>query len=342
MDFLVPVLILGILGLIAATVLVTTGRKAGLRPNAAAEQIMSVLPDTDCGTCGYSSCVLFAQAVADNHADPAACLSGGAKVVQDVTGILEQVIPHPIDKKVAVVHCKGGAKEARTRAIYDGIGDCHAAIVIGDSGRVCSYGCIGLGTCVRACPENAITINSNGLAVIDTELCTGCEACLAVCPRSIISMIPAVHKIYLACANRDHGSRVKNYCCVGCTACAICVKVTPTGAVSMESNLPVLDYFTRETFVAAANKCPQNCFIDMARARPKANIDSKCDGCGVCPESCPVDAITGTHGERHTIDKALCIGCGICVEKCHAHAISLWGGMASSLRQEKLRRTRRS
>jgi electron transport complex protein RnfB len=341
MGLIAPILVLAGFGLLTGAALAAAGRKNGLQINAAAGQIVAVLPDTDCGACGYSSCVLFAQAVADNHADPASCLSGGSKVVHEVAGILEQTVPHPIDKKVAVIHCKGGTAEARSRAAYDGIQDCHAAVVIDGGGRVCSFGCIGLGTCVRACPEDAISVNGNGLAVVNTERCTGCEKCLAVCPRSIIGMIPAVHKIFLACSNHDHGSRVMSYCSVGCTACAVCIKATPTDAISMESNLPVLDYHTRETFVAAAHKCPQNCFVDMAKARPKANIDSKCDGCGVCPASCPVNAISGTHDLRHEVDKSLCIGCGICVDKCHAHAISLWGGMAPGLRQEKLRRTRR-
>jgi len=237
-----------------------------------------------------------------------------------------------------VVHCKGGRSEAVRIAVYDGLEDCHAAGIPGHQAAVCTYGCIGLGSCVRVCRENAIVISDNGVAVIDTEKCTGCEQCVSACPRSIISMIPAVHKIYLACSNHDHGSHVTEYCSVGCTACTLCVKATPTGAISMENNLPVLEYTTRETFVAALHKCPSHCFIDMAKARPKANIDSTCDGCGVCPGVCPVNAITGQPRQRHVIDKSACIGCGLCVDKCHVHAISLWGGMALGL-QEKRPRT---
>ena len=339
MDIAVPVVVLGSISLVSGALIAVSSRTSHLALNKAAERIQAVLPSADCGICGYSSCTLFAQAVADNHADPAACLSGGSKVAVEVGVVLAKMLEHPLDKRIAVVHCRGGIKEAGMTAVYDGLQDCHAATVVANGAKICTYGCLGLGSCVRACPENAIRIIENGVAVVDTEKCSGCEKCVASCPRSIITMIPSVHKIYLACDNHDNGNRVKQYCSVGCTSCAECVKTTPYGSIVMENNLPVLDYYTRETFVAAAHKCPSTCFIDMARARPKANIDSKCDGCGVCPTVCPVEAINGSHGERHVINKTTCIGCGLCVDTCHTHAISLWGGLAYTM-QNKQRRTR--
>ncbi len=72
---------------------------------------------------------------------------------------------------MAVVHCKGGKKEALERAVYSGIQDCHAATIVGNGPKVCQDGCLGLGTCVRACPFGAIYINSNGVALVDPEKC---------------------------------------------------------------------------------------------------------------------------------------------------------------------------
>jgi len=95
----------------------------------------------------------------------------------------------------------------------------------------------------------------------------------------------------------------------------------------MQNNLPVLDYKKNENFIPAANKCPSKCFIDLVKARPKANIDTQCDGCDECIEICPAKAISGEKGQRHVIDKEKCIGCGTCLDKCHTHAISLWGGL---------------
>jgi MinD superfamily P-loop ATPase len=106
----------------------------------------------------------------------------------------------------------------------------------------------------------------------------------------------------------------------------------------MVNNLPVLDYSKEENFIPAANKCPSNCFIDLVKARPKANIDTKCDGCGQCIPVCPVKgAIVGESGQRHSIDKTKCIGCGICLDVCPVHAISLWGGLGYSAHDKSKR-----
>ncbi|MDR2577337.1 MAG: 4Fe-4S binding protein, partial [Chitinispirillales bacterium] len=189
-------------------------------------------------------------------------------------------------------------------------------------------GCRGLGSFVSSCLFDALIINEHGIAVVSPEKCTGCGKCVPSCPRKVISLIPQVHKVYLACSNRDKGAKVKQYCSVGCTACTLCVKATLSGAVSMEGNLPVLDYTTNEIFIIAHAKCPTKCFVDLAKMRPRANIDTKCTGCGKCAVVCPMKTvIKGTPGERHVIDKDKCIGCGTCLNACTVRAIALWGGL---------------
>jgi NAD-dependent dihydropyrimidine dehydrogenase PreA subunit len=109
----------------------------------------------------------------------------------------------------------------------------------------------------------------------------------------------------------------------------------------MENNIPRLDYSKNENFIPAAAKCPQKCFVDMAKGRPKVNIDTACNGCGECVPVCPTDAIAGEQGKRHIVDKEKCIGCGICLDKCPIHAISLWGGLGYANQEEKVSRIRR-
>lgn len=288
--------------------------------------IQAALPNINCGACGYPACSGFAKAVAKGLSQPTGCIPGGSKTahaIADILGITVKVE----EAEMAVVHCKGGLKEAAERSLYDGIIDCHAAIAAGNGSKVCADGCLGLGSCVSACPFNALSVNPNKVAVVAPDKCNGCGKCVASCPRNIISLIPRVHKIFLACSNHDHGVKVKKYCSVGCTACAVCVKATVSGTITLEDNLPVLDYSREENFIVAAHKCPADCFIDLVKTRPKVNIDVKCDGCGECVAYCPVDAIHGERGHRYIIDKEKCIGCGLCLTRCHVHAIALWGGL---------------
>jgi Na+-translocating ferredoxin:NAD+ oxidoreductase RNF subunit RnfB len=292
------------------------------------DQIRRTLPNLDCGVCGFSRCIDFASAVAAGKAGAAACVPGGPNTAHAIADIMGMVA-EPGEPVMAAVHCKGGLAEVKERARYDGIPDCHAALLFGNGVRACSEGCLGLGSCVRACPFGALRIGANEIAEVDRHKCTGCGACVPSCPRNLLSLIPHVHKIYLACSNHDAGEKVTSYCTVGCTACEKCAAATPSGAISMNNNLPVLDYYTpSENFVAAVHACPSKCFVDLIKARPKANIDTKCDGCTECAAVCPVTgAITGKKGVRHVIKKDLCIGCGRCLNTCHVRAISLWGSL---------------
>jgi electron transport complex protein RnfB len=335
MDLFLPVFIVGSIGFFFGLGLSIASKRLHISSDPRIPEINGVLPGLNCGACGFSSCVEFAKAVAEGKSEPSRCIPGGPKTIHAIADIL-CVNATPAEPMMAVVHCRGGNAESARKAHYDGIADCNAAVLAGNGSRICSDGCLGLGTCVRACPFGAISINENEVAVVDPDKCTGCELCVKSCPRNIISMIPIVHKIFVACSNHERGVKVKKYCSAGCTSCTLCVKATPSGAISMEENIPVLDYAGNENFISAAYKCPSKCFVDLIKVRPKANIDTKCDGCGECILECPVpNAIKGQIGARHVIDKEKCIGCGLCLNRCHTHAISLWGGIGYNTEKKR-------
>lgn len=325
-----PIFVVGGVGLFFGLFLSVASKKLHVFIDPRIEKIQELLPNANCGACGFAGCSGFAKAVVKGEAEPTACIPGGAKISSEIAEILG-VEAKAAEAMMAVVHCKGGKKEAKERSLYKGIKDCTAATLAGNGSKLCPDGCLGLGTCVKACPFNALYINENGVAVVNPQKCTGCGKCTTVCPRNLIELIPKVHKIFIACNNHDRGGKVKKYCSVGCTGCTLCVKATPSGAIEMQNNIPVLDYSHKENFIPAAFKCPSKCFVDLVKARPKANIDTKCDGCGECIKVCPIkEAITGEKGSRHVIDKNKCIGCGICLDSCPVHAISLWGGLGYS------------
>lgn len=337
MDLLSPILVVGAVGLVFGLGLAIASLKLAVETDPRIDDILGVLPGANCGACGYPGCSAFAKAVAEGSAEPSGCIPGGASVAHKVADILG-VSAEAAEPLMAVVHCKGGNAEAKSRSNYQGIEDCQAAVLAGNGPKLCAEGCLGLGSCVRACPFGAIAVNDNGLAVVDPEKCTGCGKCVEACPRHIISLIPRAHKIFLACSNHERGAKVKKYCSVGCIACQLCVKNTPSGAITMENNLPVLDYGAGENFVVAAHKCPPKCFVDLVKVRPKVNIDSKCDNCGACVPVCPTKAISPEEGGRHVVDKAKCIGCGLCLDVCHVRAIAMWGGLGHT-KDDRTRRT---
>ncbi len=326
-DLLQPLAVIGGVGFVLGIGLGYASKKLHVYVDPRIGKVQDALPNVNCGACGYAGCAAFAKAVAKGEADPAGCIPGGSSTAAKIAEILGVSTESEAEPRMAVVHCKGGKNEAKERAVYDGIHDCQAAVLTGNASKVCPDGCLGLGTCVRSCPFDAIHVNDNNVAVVDPEKCTACGNCVKVCPRAIIELIPRTHKIFLGCNNHQRGAKVKKYCSVGCTACTLCVKATPSGAITMQNNLPLLDYSRDENFVAGAHKCPSNCFVDLAKARPKANIDTKCDGCGECVPACPTKAISGEEGQRHVVDKQKCIGCGICLDKCHVRAIGMWGGL---------------
>jgi Na+-translocating ferredoxin:NAD+ oxidoreductase subunit B len=315
----------------AAVVAVFVMRKVRRPLYARFDRIRRSLPGHDCGACGFAECVDFAAAAAEGRAAAPACVPGGAGAAHEIADALGLTasIREPV---IAVVNCNGGATHAKRSARYEGIRDCRAALLIGNgyqSCQPCIEGCLGLGSCVRACPFGAISMSKDEVAVVDRAQCTGCGACIAACPRGLLSLIPEAHKIYLACSSHGHGDAVIADCSAGCTGCEACVSITPSGAIAMHDHLPCLDYGTPgENFLAAASRCPSRCFIDLVKVRPKANIDTKCDGCGECAAICPVPgAITGRNTMRHVINKELCIGCGRCLAVCHVRAIALWGSL---------------
>jgi len=202
--------------------------------------------------------------------------------------------------------------------------------------------------CYRVCPviDKAITLDPQTNArtgkhtlfipVVHSDHCTGCGKCVEICPKAIIHLRPASARIFLACSNHDRGAKVKKYCSVGCNACTLCVKATPSGAVEIKDFLPVMDYTKEENFVAAAFKCPQNCYTDLALKRPKVSIDQKCNGCTECVKVCPVQgAIEGPPNTQHKVVFEKCIGCGRCISVCPVKAINLMGALGYEGKQSR-------
>ena len=158
--------------------------------------------------------------------------------------------------EVAFVKCAGTCEKAKQAYDYTGITDCQMAAMMQNGGpKGCSFGCLGFGSCVKACPFDAIHI-VDGIAVVDKEACKACGKCVAKCPRHLIELIPYDQKVVVDCSSHDKGKQVMDACEIGCIGCKKCEKTCPNGAITVEDFCAHIDY-------------------------------EKCTGCGACKEACP-------------------------------------------------------
>jgi len=156
--------------------------------------VEDILPGANCGGCGLPGCSANAEAIVAGRAAPNSCVAAGPEVAEDIAAVLG-VSVEAKEPDIATPGCYYGVKDADTRYLYDGMNDCRAVALLGGGMKVCTIGCLGLGTCARACPFNAITMGPKGLPVVDEVKCTGCGTCERVCPKAIINLTSVTRRI---------------------------------------------------------------------------------------------------------------------------------------------------
>jgi electron transport complex protein RnfB len=132
-----------------------------------ADQVDALLPQSQCGQCGYPGCRPYAEAVAGGEAEINQCGPGGEATMLAIADLLGR---EPVELGEVAAKPKGVA-------------------------RIDEQTCIGCTKCLQACPVDAIVGAAKQLhGVIATE-CTGCELCLSVCPVDCIHMQPIPESI---------------------------------------------------------------------------------------------------------------------------------------------------
>jgi len=234
-------IVLTAMGLVFGFILAFSNKKFAMEVNPLIHIVEDVLPKGQCGACGYAGCMAYAEAVVTNpDVPPNLCTPGKdpiAKLVGDLTG---KSAP-PMEPKIAQVKCAGVHSKATKSYEYNGVQDCVAANLLFGGPKDCKYGCLGLGTCVSSCPFNAMTMNAEGLPMIDPEKCTACGKCASACPKHVIEIAPTDSKVRVNCSSKDKGPVAKKACSVACIGCSLCMRQCPHGAIKMENNLAIVD-----------------------------------------------------------------------------------------------------
>jgi len=176
-DVLIPTAIVGGVGLLAGLGLSVASKKFEVKVDERVGLVREVLPGANCGACGQTGCDAFAEAVVEGKCKPNGCPVGGQEVADKIGEILG-VKAEAAVAKVARVMCSGTYEACKQKYEYSGIEDCAAASVLFGGPSGCSYGCVGMGNCVRACPFDAIVL-VNGVARVVESRCKACEMCVS-------------------------------------------------------------------------------------------------------------------------------------------------------------------
>lgn len=252
--------IVGIVGLIVGLFLGIAAISFKVDVDEREEAILEALPGNNCGGCGYAGCSGLAAAIVKGEAPVNACPVGGEAVGNTIAAIMG-VEAEAANKKVAFVHCKGNCNKAKTDYQYYGVEDCAmVAFVPGGGPKSCNYGCLGYGSCVKACPFDAIHI-VDGIAVVDKEACKACGKCVAACPKNLISLVPYDAKHIVACSSKDKGPVAMKVCEVPCIGCGLCKKNCPSGAIEVVDFHAIIDQEKCTKCGKCAEVCPKKCIV---------------------------------------------------------------------------------
>ena len=139
-------------------------RRRRLPEEVLVEQIDRLLPQTQCGQCGFPGCKPYARAIARGEADIDQCPPGGAAGVIALANYLGRE-PKPVNPL-------NGIEKPKVIAI------------------IREQECIGCTKCIQACPVDAIIGASRSMHTVLADLCTGCELCIPPCPVDCIDLVP--------------------------------------------------------------------------------------------------------------------------------------------------------
>ena len=331
-QILYSILVMGFLGLIFGAILSYASVKFQVKTDPRIEETLARLPGANCGSCGMAGCSAMAEAIVTKGVSPSKCpvmLLPDRIKLEEYLGLRQPGESNVrVVVKAALIKCQGLDSEEYKKFNYMGLEDCQSAVLLQNGPWLCPHRCIGLGSCVKACKFNAITISEHHLPQVNEDKCVSCGQCVLACPKQIIDIVDIEKTVHVRCNSTDKGADTRKICKTGCLGCGLCVKVCAYDAIKIENNLAKIDYDKCQECGACVAKCPTGAIIKENRPDYKGRVaeinQEQCIGCTICYKNCKFEAIVGGKvKEKHSIDSNKCVGCGICVEKCPKKAINI-------------------
>ncbi len=191
---LAPVILLVSIAFVASVILGVAAKVFYVKEDPRIEAVADLLPGANCGGCGEAGCSASAEAMVKKKIPVNACVVGGTEVAEKIGAALGYDVSGS-EPTLACSSCEGGFRAAK-KFTYSGLQDCRAALQLYHGPVRCENGCLGLGSCLRACKFGAISMSDEtGLPIFDPEKCVGCGSCVENCPKGIVKLVGETTKI---------------------------------------------------------------------------------------------------------------------------------------------------
>ena len=254
------------IGIASAVILYFVAQKFKVEEDPRIDTVESILPGANCGGCGKPGCRGFAEAtVKATSLDGLFCPVGGAETMTKVAAAIGRDVTVQTPQ-IAVVRCNGTCDHRQRTSQYDGYKSCAIEHSLYRGETDCTFGCLGCGDCVTACPFDAIHMDENGLPVVSEEKCVACGACVKACPRNIIELRNKGVKgrrVFVCCVNKDKGNIARKACTAACIGCGKCVKECPFEAITLENNLAYIDFRKCRLCRKCVSVCPTHAIHEV-------------------------------------------------------------------------------
>lgn len=162
----IAIVALGLLSLLCGAVLSYCASRWPVTADPIVEQIDDLLPQSQCGQCGYIGCRPYAEAIAGTGEAINKCVPGGERTMR---------------KLAALLNVDAQAMDSATSTAPSPV-----------VAWIDEANCIGCTKCIHACPVDAIIGTTRAMHTVLSDLCTGCELCVAPCPTDCIVMHPVM------------------------------------------------------------------------------------------------------------------------------------------------------
>lgn len=127
------------------------------------DQVNRLLPQTQCGRCGFEGCRPYARAIVEGES-------------------INRCPPGGTDTIIRLAHLMNEQRQA----LDPGTGNYQLPTVA----VIREAECIGCTLCIQACPLDAILGAAKLMHTVFEQECSGCDLCVEPCPVDCIDMLP--------------------------------------------------------------------------------------------------------------------------------------------------------